>query len=34
MTNRIYAYTVVGKDDEPWERVEGATLVTGKGLIK
>lgn len=34
MTNRIYVYSVVGKDDEPWERTEGATLVTGAGLLK
>lgn len=34
MTNRIYAYTVVGKDSEPWERIEGPTLVTGRGLVK
>lgn len=34
MTNRIYVYTVVGKDAEPWERSEGAKLVTGKGLLK
>lgn len=34
MTNRIYVYTVVGKDVEPWERTEGSRLVTGKGLLK
>ncbi len=34
MTNRIYAYTVVGKDAEPWERVSGQTRITGAGLIK
>lgn len=34
MTNRIYIYTVVGKDAEPWERSEGSTLVTGSGLLK
>ncbi|WP_454165380.1 DEAD/DEAH box helicase [Gordonia iterans] len=34
MTNRIYAYTVVGKDNEPWERSAGETLTTGYGLIK
>lgn len=32
--NRIYAYTVVGKDAEPWERVSGHTCTTGTGLIK
>lgn len=34
MTKRIYAYTVVGKDTEPWERVTGQTVTRGKGLIK
>jgi len=34
VTNRIYAYTVVGKDAEPWERVIGQTRITGEGLIK
>ncbi|OYN84023.1 GIY-YIG nuclease family protein [Parenemella sanctibonifatiensis] len=34
MANRIYAYTVVGKNDEPWERAEGSRLVTGAGLVK
>ncbi|MFY9265124.1 MAG: GIY-YIG nuclease family protein [Solirubrobacterales bacterium] len=34
MTNRIYAYTLVGKDDVPWERTVGQTHRTGKGLIK
>lgn len=34
MTKRIYVYTVVGKDAEPWERTEGSTLVTGAGLLK
>ena len=34
MTKRIYVYTVVGKDAEPWERTEGSTLVTGEGLLK
>lgn len=34
MTKRIYAYTVVGKDYEPWQRAEGSTLVAGRGLIK
>lgn len=34
MTNRIYAYTVVGKDDVPWERTVGQTHIDGRGLIK
>ncbi|MGO8905646.1 MAG: GIY-YIG nuclease family protein [Solirubrobacteraceae bacterium] len=34
MSNRIYAYTVVGKDTEPWERTAGQTHITGEGLIK
>lgn len=34
MTNRIYVYTVVGKDVEPWERIEGSKLVFGSGLLK
>lgn len=34
MPNRIYAYTVVGKDAEPWERVSGQTQTAGTGLIK
>lgn len=34
MTNRIYAYTVIGKDSEKWERTLGSQLVTGCGLIK
>lgn len=34
MTNRVYVYTVVGKDSEPWERPEGPRLVTGTGLLK
>lgn len=34
MTKRLYVYTVVGKDTEPWERTEGSTLVTGAGLLK
>lgn len=34
MTNRIYAYTVVGKDEEPWERTVGQTHVTGTGMVK
>ncbi|UZF54069.1 GIY-YIG nuclease family protein [Gordonia polyisoprenivorans] len=34
MRNRIYAYTVVGKDNEPWERSAGESLTTGHGLIK
>lgn len=31
MNNRIYAYTVVGRDSEGWERPNG---VSGSGLIK
>lgn len=34
MTNRIYAYTVVGKDTETWERGNGEDRVTGTGLVK
>ncbi|HEU5142384.1 MAG TPA: GIY-YIG nuclease family protein [Solirubrobacterales bacterium] len=34
MSNRIYAYTVIGKDAEPWERVVHQTRTTGAGLIK
>ncbi len=34
MTNRIYAYTVVGKNDQAWERTVGQTRATGAGLIK
>lgn len=34
MSNRVYVYTVVGKDAEPWERPEGSTLITGAGLLK
>ncbi|HET7054214.1 MAG TPA: GIY-YIG nuclease family protein [Solirubrobacterales bacterium] len=34
MSNRIYAYTVVGKDAEPWERISGQTRTSGTGLIK
>lgn len=34
MGNRIYAYTVVGKDAEPWQRTHGEQLHSGQGLIK
>jgi hypothetical protein len=34
MTNRVYAYTVAGRDSEPWERTVGQTRITGTGLIK
>lgn len=34
MPNRIYAYSVVGRDKEPWERTAGQSRITGKGLIK
>lgn len=32
--NRIYAYAVVGKNAEPWERISGQNRKTGTGLIK
>ena len=31
MSNRIYAYTVVGKDAEPWERISGRARIDGHG---
>lgn len=34
MTNRIYAYTLVGKDSISWERAVGQKRITGSGLIK
>ena len=34
MNNRVYAYTVVGKDSLPWERITGQKSITGTGLIK
>ena len=34
MSNRLYVYTVIGKDAEPWERNFGSSLVTGTGLVK
>ncbi|SHI54609.1 hypothetical protein SAMN02745244_00576 [Tessaracoccus bendigoensis DSM 12906] len=34
MSNRIYVYTVLGKDTEPWTRAEGTALVDGVGLVK
>lgn len=34
MINRIYAYTVIGKDDTDWQRTIGQTVTEGKGLIK
>lgn len=34
MSNRIYVYTVLGKDAERWERAEGSKLTTGAGLLK
>lgn len=34
MSNRIYAYTLIGKDTEQWERTDGQKLITGTGLIK
>ena len=33
MSNRIYVYTVLGKDAERWERAEGSKLTTGAGLL-
>jgi hypothetical protein len=34
VSNRIYAYTVVGKDAEPWERIVAQERIVGEGLIK
>jgi hypothetical protein len=34
LSNLIYAYTVVGKDADPWERSFGQTRIRGAGLIK
>ncbi|KIC69680.1 GIY-YIG nuclease family protein [Kocuria rhizophila] len=34
MSNRLYVYTVIGKDAEPWERNFGSSLVAGTGLVK
>lgn len=34
MTNRIYAYTVIGKNDDDWQRSIGETATRGRGLIK
>lgn len=34
IARRIYAYTLLGKDTQPWERTTGGTSVTGTGLIK
>jgi hypothetical protein len=34
VSNRLYAYTVVGKDAEPWERLSGHARIIGSGLIK
>jgi hypothetical protein len=34
VSSRIYAYTVVGKDAEPWERTIGQSRIAGEGLIK
>src|SRR5689334_19122145 len=33
-TQRIYVYTVIGKDRTPWTRTEGSTEVAGAGLFK
>lgn len=34
MTRRIYAYTVIGKDDVAWRRRVGREVIHGVGLIK
>lgn len=34
MARRIYAYTIPGKDTEPWDRHVGQHVVEGAGLIK
>lgn len=34
MTRRVYAYTVVGKNSEPWRRRVGGKVIEGSGLIK
>lgn len=34
MTKRIYAYTLIGKDSEPWMRRQGSTALPGTGLVK
>ncbi|MGH8147462.1 MAG: DEAD/DEAH box helicase, partial [Rhodanobacteraceae bacterium] len=34
MSRRIYAYTVIGKDAEPWRRKVGRNVIEGIGLIK
>ena len=34
MSNLIYAYTIAGKDAEPWERTVGMRREAGAGLIK
>ncbi|AVZ39872.1 MULTISPECIES: DEAD/DEAH box helicase [unclassified Dietzia] len=34
MPNRVYAYTVVGKDDDLWQRTHGQTRISGRGLVK
>ncbi|MGE3659552.1 MAG: GIY-YIG nuclease family protein [Mycolicibacterium sp.] len=34
VARRIYAYTLPGKDAQPWERTVGGTQVSGTGLIK
>jgi len=34
VSNRIYAYTVVGRDAEPWERTVGQRRYAGVGLVK
>lgn len=34
MSNLIYAYTMVGKNADPWERSLNQTLIRGEGLVK
>src|SRR4051812_44962354 len=34
MSHLIYAYTIAGKDTEPWERTVGKRREVGAGLIK
>ncbi|MCO5326568.1 MAG: hypothetical protein M9964_05850 [Solirubrobacterales bacterium] len=31
VNNRVYAYTVVGKDSLPWGRITGQKSITGTG---
>jgi len=34
VSRRVYAYTLPGKESQPWERTVGSTLITGTGVIK